>query len=164
MPGKIAVVLSVFLAMAAGRAVADDKGCLDERAARIFASFYAGANPDGGLFPAGSRKPAALSDIVLATQAITIIHENSISEKPEIPTVVTGYAELTSWLTNLYEPKHSGEFIPTLEVRTLGECKDGCCELPTSGILHNHLYLKSVCFGTDGTTPYMKKVVLYDGD
>jgi len=161
-----AALIMTVLAMAFARAFADEASCLDERRARIVASVYAGGNPDGGaggLFPEGSSKPATLRDIVVEGMAITIVHEHSLSDQEGPRTVVTGYDALNASILKLYA-SDATDFSQHIEVRTLSECKDGCCDFPTHGILHNTLYLKSVCFSGEGGARYLSKVVLYDGD
>ncbi len=145
--------------------VADDAACIHERAARIFSSAFESGNPEDSPFRSKDKKDLIyLKDIVFGRQKITINREHSITDEEEKPVVVTGYAELASWLVKLRTPDKHG-YVYRIEVRTLGECKSGCCEFPfIHGIQHNTLYLKRVCFGTDRTTPYLKEVLLYDGD
>ena len=140
--------------------------CLYERAARILSSAYESGNPDDSPFrSSGKTGPTLLKDIVLDKQKITIVHEHSIrNDVEEKPIIVTSYAELASWLAKLHTPDKHG-YVYSSDVRTLGECKSGCCEFPfIHGISHNTLYLKKACFGMERNIPYLKEVVVYDGD
>ena len=53
----------------------------------------------------------------------------------------------------------------TRESRQLKRCSAGTCTYDfDGGILHNHLYLKKITYGTRGGKLYIKSIYLLDGD
>jgi hypothetical protein len=55
--------------------------------------------------------------------------------------------------------------MPGRESRPLVRCAKGVCTYNfDGGILHNHLYLKKISYGTRSGCPYIKTIYLLDGD
>jgi hypothetical protein len=152
-----------------GIAVPEECACQQERAARIIASVFESGNPNDSPFKGTKNSRLVfLKDIIAEKQKISITHEHSLVSDEETPdkepTRVTGYVQFADWMAKLQAPDKHG-FQRGIDVRTLGECRKNCCEFPIIyGIQHNTLYLTKVCFGTGKTGPYLKSVVLLDGD
>ncbi|HEX8846428.1 MAG TPA: cystatin domain-containing protein [Pyrinomonadaceae bacterium] len=57
------------------------------------------------------------------------------------------------------------EELPFRETRPLEQCRRGVCTYDfNGGILHNRLYLKEVRYGMRNGRPYLKRILLLDGD
>lgn len=95
---------------------------------------------------------------------VRIVIENSLAEDNAKDRFViksfTSLAKAESWLKSR---EHDG--MPGRETRPLVRCAKGVCSYNfDGGILHNHLYLKKITYGSRGGCPYLKTIYLLDGD
>jgi hypothetical protein len=95
---------------------------------------------------------------------VRIIIENSLGEPDDKGRFViksfTSFKKTEAWLKSR---EHDG--MPARESRPLKRCAKGVCTFNfDGGILHNHLYLKKISYGTRSGCPYIKTIYLLDGD
>lgn len=134
-----------------------------ERAGRLIASTYVLGNPDNKLF--GFRTvytPGRPIDMIHSDIEINIDTKHSIQETKEKTIKIKGFSQFEKWL---FDVRNNYRFRDNLKVRTMGVCVDGCCHYPLDGgISHNTLYLVKSCFFIIDEKPYLKSILLYDGD
>lgn len=95
---------------------------------------------------------------------VRIVIENSLGEPDDKGRFAiksfTSLAKAEAWLKRR---EHDG--MPGRESRPLVRCAKGVCTYNfDGGILHNHLYLKKISYGTRSGCPYIKTIYLLDGD
>ena len=133
------------------------KTLLLERSARVIASYFGSFNPNENLFE-GTKgiEPIYPKDLFNKNFKIDINEEHSLSEIKEKTLTVQGIEEFS----DLFDKRK-------LDITTsiLGACASNCCSYPTiHGINHNHIYLHEVCFIFKENRPYLKSILLYNGD
>jgi hypothetical protein len=70
-------------------------------------------------------------------------------------------AQVETWLKS----REREEELPNRQTRPLVRCTKGVCTYDfDGGILHNHLYLKKITYGSRGGCPYIRTIYLLDGD
>ena len=133
------------------------KTLLLERSARVIASYFGSFNPNENLFKGiKGVKPLYPKELFNKNFKIDINEEHSLSEIKEKTLIVQGIEEFS----DLFEKRK-------LDITTsiLGACASGCCSYPTlHGINHNHIYLYEACFVFKKNRPYLKSILLYNGD
>jgi hypothetical protein len=95
---------------------------------------------------------------------VRIVIENSLGEPDDKGRFViksfTSLARADAWLKTRERADGPGR-----ESRPLQRCAKGVCTFNfDGGILHNHLYLKKITYGTRSGCPYIKTIYLLDGD
>jgi hypothetical protein len=95
---------------------------------------------------------------------LRIVIENSLGEPDDRGRFViksfTSLAKADAWLKTRERADGPGR-----ESRPLQRCAKGVCTYNfDGGILHNHLYLKKISYGTRSGCPYIKTIYLLDGD
>ena len=95
---------------------------------------------------------------------LRIVIENSLGEPDDKGRFAiksfTSFKKAEAWLKSR---EHDG--MPARESRPLVRCARGVCAFNfDGGILHNHLYLKKISYGTRSACPYIKTIYLLDGD
>jgi hypothetical protein len=95
---------------------------------------------------------------------VTIVIENSLGEPDDKGRFVIksfrSLAKAEAWLKS-----REHDEMPARESRPLVRCAKGVCTYNfDGGILHNHLYLKKISYGTRSGCPYIKTMYLLDGD
>jgi hypothetical protein len=95
---------------------------------------------------------------------VRIVIENSLAEDNAKDRFVikwfSSLAQLEQWLKS-----REHEELPARESRPLVRCAKGVCTYNfDGGILHNHLYLKKITYGSRAGCPYLKTIYLLDGD
>jgi len=91
---------------------------------------------------------------------VKIVIEHSISGKPETRVFKT-FAGAERWLKSL----EIADNLPFRQAMPLEQCSKGVCIFNfDNGILHNHLYLQEITYGSRGGHPYIKTISLLDGD
>lgn len=93
---------------------------------------------------------------------IKIIIEDSLGEGKDAYHVkwVKTLGQAEAWLKSREIDQRPGR-----EIRPLLKCKKGVCTFDFSGgILHNTLYLKRVTYGERKGRPYIKTILLLNGD
>ncbi len=95
---------------------------------------------------------------------VRIVIEHSLAEDDAKDRFVikwfTSLAKVEVWLKS-----REHEELPGRESRPLERCAKGLCTYNfDDGILHNHLYLKKITYGSRGRCPYLKTIYLLDGD
>jgi hypothetical protein len=95
---------------------------------------------------------------------VKIVIENSLGEPDDKGRFViksfTSLARAEAWLKS-----REHDQMPGRESRPLVRCAKGVCTYNfDGGILHNHLYLKKISYGTRSGCPYIKTIYLLDGD
>jgi hypothetical protein len=95
---------------------------------------------------------------------VRIVIENSLAEDNAKDRFVI------KWFRSLAQVEHwlksrEHEELPARESRHLVRCAKGVCTYNfDGGILHNHLYLKKITYGSRTGCPYLKTIYLLDGD
>jgi hypothetical protein len=97
-------------------------------------------------------------------RAVRIVIENSLGEPGDKGRfVIKSFASFKKAEAWLKSREHEG--MPGRESRPLVRCAKGVCSFNfDGGILHNHLYLKKISYGTRSGCPYIKTIYLLDGD
>jgi hypothetical protein len=95
---------------------------------------------------------------------VRIVIENSLGEPDDKGRFViksfTSLKKAEAWLKS-----REHDAMPARESRPLVRCTKGVCTFNfDGGILHNHLYLKKISYGTRSGCPYIKTIYLLDGD
>jgi hypothetical protein len=95
---------------------------------------------------------------------VRIVIENSLGEPNDKGRFVIrrfgSLAKAEAWLKS-----REHDEMPARESRPLQRCAKGVCTYNfDGGILHNHLYLKKITYGTRAGCPYIKTIYLLDGD
>jgi hypothetical protein len=95
---------------------------------------------------------------------VRIVIENSLGEPDDKGRFVIksfrSLAKAEAWLKSREHQEG-----PARESRPLKRCAAGVCTFNfDGGILHNHLYLKKISYGTRSGCPYIKTIYLLDGD
>ncbi len=136
----------------------DAKQLTLERSARVLASYLVSLNPNENLFEAvkdvQTIHPKDLFDNNLKIE----INEKHAIEEPlnEKTMIVKGLEGFSAFL----EKRELN-----ITTSTLGACTDTCCYYPTlHGVSHNHIYLHEACFAFKKNKPYLKSILLYNGD
>jgi hypothetical protein len=134
-----------------------------ERAGRLLASTYVIGNPDEklyGLHP--DYKPSRPREMIHNDIEISIVTKHSIQETKGKVVKIKGLKQFEQWV---FDVRKNFRFSENLNARTMGVCIDGCCRYPIDGgMSHNSLYLKEACFVIKNKTPFLKSIVLLDGD
>lgn len=92
---------------------------------------------------------------------VRIVIEHSLAEDEYEVKGVASLTEAEEWLRGR-ESEESPKF---REVRPLVRCRRGVCTYDfDGGILHNHLYIKSIRYSYVNHCPRIKMILLYDGD
>ena len=97
-------------------------------------------------------------------RTVRIVIEHSLGEPDDKGRLVSrsfsSLARAEAWLK-----KREHDEMPARESRPLQRCAKGACTYNfDGGILHNHLYLKKITYGTRSGCPYLKTIYLLDGD
>ena len=95
---------------------------------------------------------------------VRIVIENSLGEPDDKGRFViksfTSLKKAEAWLKS-----REHDEMPARESRPLVRCAKGVCTFNfDGGILHNHLYLKKISYGTRSGCSYIKTMYLLDGD
>lgn len=95
---------------------------------------------------------------------VRVVIENSLGEPGDKDRFVIksfrSLAKAEAWLKS-----REHDELPARESRPLKRCAKGVCTYNfDGGILHNHLYLKKITYGTRSGCPYIKTIYLLDGD
>jgi len=134
-----------------------------ERAGRLIASTYVTGNPDKklyGLHP--DYKPSRPREMIHNDIEINVVTKHSIQETKEKIVKIKGLKQFEQWV---FDVRKNYRFSENLNVMTMGVCINGCCHYPIDGgMSHNSLYLKEACFIIKNKTPFLKSIVLLDGD
>lgn len=134
-----------------------------ERAGRLLASTYVIGNPDEklyGLHP--DYTPSRPRDMIHKNVVISIETKHSTQEKKENIIKIKGLNQFNKWVIDV---RRNFRFSENLDARTMGVCLDGCCQYPIDGgMSHNTLYLKQACFIIKNKSPFLKSIILLDGD
>ncbi len=159
----ISVALSLLLPVDVAYGFDDALQLKVERAGRLIASAYTTANPDEKLY--GLRpeyRPARPSEMIHGDVVVVVKTLHSLQENSDKMTHFKGFKQFEQWLKNV---RDSYRFRENLEVRTMGVCISGCCRYPIDGgMSHNTLYLKQACFIIKNKKPFLKSIILLDGD
>jgi len=136
----------------------DNKQLTLERSARVLASYLLSLNPNEDLFYGVKNVPAIYpKDLFDKNTNIEINEQYAIEESLKVKTItVKGIDDFSDFLE-----KRSLR----ITVSTLGACTETCCHYPTlHGVSHNHIYLHKACFIFKKDKPYLKSILLYNGD
>lgn len=95
---------------------------------------------------------------------VKIVIEHSLAEDGSSDQFKTrsfsNFAKAEKWLRSM---EHDG--LPNRNVMPLIACKKGICSYSfKGGILHNNLYLKRITYGYAKGRPYIKTILILDGD
>jgi hypothetical protein len=94
---------------------------------------------------------------------VTVIWENSLAQEgaPTVSKEFANFQAVETWL----QSREAEPGMPVRESRFLKSCQKGICTFDFStGILHNHLYLKRIMYSYRGDRPYIKTLHLLDGN
>lgn len=157
------ITLSILLGASTVYALEDSLQLKLERAGRLIASTYVIGNPDEKLFGLHpDYTPKRPSDMIHKDIEITIKTEHSIQETKEKVVTVKGFSQFEKWLKDV---RSNYPFPDNLKVKTMGVCIDDCCRYPIDGgMFHNSLYLTEACFSFKNNMPFLKSILLLDGD
>lgn len=90
---------------------------------------------------------------------LTVMVENSLSERVKTYRF-SSFSEMERWLKRTQRPDGT----PIRESRDLLRCTNARCTFNfDGGILHNHLYLQQITFGSRNGRRYVKVIRLLDG-
>ena len=157
------LVSSCFIVISTVYALDDSLQLKLERAGRLLASTYVEGNPDKKLFGLHpDYKPSRPREMIHNNVVISIKTKHSTQEKKEEVVKIKGVKQFKQWLLDV---RKNFRFSENLDARTMGVCLDNCCRYPIDGgMSHNTLYLSEACFVIKDKTPFLKSIILVDGD
>jgi hypothetical protein len=99
---------------------------------------------------------------------ITVVIEHSLIPPPKgrVTKTFKSWAAVERWLQSKErnEGLPPGEYMPHREVRKGSFTTPACFEYDNMGISHNSWYLSRIEFVQRGTTLFVSRLVIYDGD
>ena len=90
--------------------------------------------------------------------AVTI--EHSISEDRPRTRTFASFSQIERWLKS--QQREDGT--PLRNITKLSSCRSGVCRYNVGSLLHNNIYIKRVSYAFVNGKPYIRSVLILDGD